>query len=149
MHHKVNINILGAGGVSIATLSVDSEKLPALEERLSQFMEQNPGRAQEAIALTLAASSAADLRELLRKLDAETGLHIEVKEKEEEENNTLTYTEKKVLVFLRQGLPYKLIGAVLNISAGTVNTHILHIYRKLHVHSRHEAVERVRKLRTD
>ena len=52
----------------------------------------------------------------------------------------LSPRELEVLEGLAQGLPYKLIADRLDISMGTIRTHIEHIYRKLHVHNRTDAV---------
>jgi DNA-binding NarL/FixJ family response regulator len=52
----------------------------------------------------------------------------------------LSPRELEVLEGLAQGLPYKLIADKLAISMGTIRTHIEHIYRKLHVHNRTDAV---------
>ena len=52
----------------------------------------------------------------------------------------LTAQEKKVLEGLARGLPYKLIGDEIGVSVNTVRTHLRHIYEKLQVHSRTEAV---------
>ena len=52
----------------------------------------------------------------------------------------LTARETEVLNALARGLPYKLIADELGISIGTIRTHIEHIYEKLHVHNRTDAV---------
>jgi DNA-binding NarL/FixJ family response regulator len=54
----------------------------------------------------------------------------------------LTAREEEVLRLLAKGSRSKEIADRLNISAGTVNTHVRHIYEKLHVRSRAEAVAR-------
>ena len=48
--------------------------------------------------------------------------------------------EREVLQQLAQGFRYKEIEDNLRISTGTLRTHVAGIYRKLHVHSRTEAV---------
>jgi DNA-binding NarL/FixJ family response regulator len=55
----------------------------------------------------------------------------------------LTPKEKEILKELSKGLRYKEIADVLNISMDTVRTHVRHIYEKLHVQSRMEAVNKV------
>jgi DNA-binding NarL/FixJ family response regulator len=55
-------------------------------------------------------------------------------------NFDLTTREQEILGYLVQGLSYKMIAAKCNISYPTVNTHISHIYEKLHVSSGTEAV---------
>lgn len=52
----------------------------------------------------------------------------------------LSTREQEILALLVQGLSYKMIGEKCNISYSTVNTHIKHIYEKLHVNSAVEAV---------
>ena len=55
----------------------------------------------------------------------------------------LTLREREVLDALANGLMYKQIASKLVISVGTVQNHVRHIYEKLQVHSRTEAVRRV------
>jgi DNA-binding NarL/FixJ family response regulator len=52
----------------------------------------------------------------------------------------LTTREQQVLDLLTEGCLYKEIADKLQISYRTVSTHIEHIYEKLHVHSRTQAV---------
>lgn len=52
----------------------------------------------------------------------------------------LTGREKEVLQLLVGGSSYKMIAAQLDISFGTVHTHVKNIYEKLHVNSASEAV---------
>jgi DNA-binding NarL/FixJ family response regulator len=54
----------------------------------------------------------------------------------------LTKREIEILTQLAKGSLYKEIANHLNISLDTVRTHLQHIYHKLQVHSRHEAVLR-------
>ena len=58
------------------------------------------------------------------------------------ETQKLTAREAEVLHYLAQGYLYKEIADALKISYTTVNTHIRHIYEKLHVTSRTEAVSK-------
>lgn len=57
-----------------------------------------------------------------------------------EKQNLLTAREQRVLDLLAQGLAYKQIGDEMGISINTIRTHLRHIYEKLHVQSRTEAV---------
>lgn len=57
-----------------------------------------------------------------------------------EQPNLLSAREQTVLDCLAQGLAYKQIGDQLGISINTIRTHLRHIYEKLHVQSRTEAV---------
>jgi DNA-binding NarL/FixJ family response regulator len=52
----------------------------------------------------------------------------------------LSEREKEILGLLVKGKSYKSISSACFISIDTVNTHIRHIYEKLHVHSKSEAV---------
>lgn len=58
----------------------------------------------------------------------------------------LTPRQLDVLALLCEGLPNKLIARRLNISAGTVKVHIVHIHRALGVSSRLQAVVAARKV---
>ena len=51
-----------------------------------------------------------------------------------------------MLRFLPTGLTVQEIAAELYLSVNTVHTHIRHLYEKLDVHKRHEALERARAL---
>lgn len=55
---------------------------------------------------------------------------------------TLSPREKEILELLSKGLLYKEISAELNISQETVRKHVYHIYEKLHVSNRIEAVNK-------
>lgn len=57
-----------------------------------------------------------------------------------EEEVQLTSREREVLDGLARGLAYKQIADELDISMGTIRTHIERIYEKLHVHNRTDAV---------
>jgi DNA-binding NarL/FixJ family response regulator len=58
----------------------------------------------------------------------------------QKEQNQLTKREKEVLELLAEGLSYKMVADKLFLSFNTVNTHIKHIYDKLHVSSLGEAI---------
>jgi DNA-binding NarL/FixJ family response regulator len=55
----------------------------------------------------------------------------------------LTARERQILDHLVQGLLYKEIAGTLEISEETVRKHVHHVYGKLHVRNRHEAVMKV------
>lgn len=61
----------------------------------------------------------------------------------------LSSRELEILVLLTEGLSNKEISARLDISSGTVRTHISHIFEKLHVRCRAEAVARYFQDRAD
>ena len=52
----------------------------------------------------------------------------------------LTPRESQVLDFLAQGYAYKEIASKMEVSYATIRTHVEHIYTKLHVQSRSQAV---------
>ena len=58
----------------------------------------------------------------------------------DEETASLSPRESEVLVLLAKGFLYKEIAEQMKVSYATVHTHIRHIYEKLHVRSRTEAV---------
>ncbi len=61
---------------------------------------------------------------------------------ENEDTAILTRREKMILEKLAQGKIYKEIGKELDISPETVRKHVYHIYEKLHVNNRVEAVNK-------
>jgi DNA-binding NarL/FixJ family response regulator len=56
------------------------------------------------------------------------------------ETENLSSREQEILLYLAKGFRYKEIANTLFISTETVRTHLHHIYEKLHVRSRTEAV---------
>ncbi len=58
----------------------------------------------------------------------------------------LSDRETEVLRLLARGHRSKEIADELGVGVGTVNTHVRHIYEKLHVRSRAEAVTKLRDL---
>lgn len=61
-------------------------------------------------------------------------------EKSSETNTELTGREEEILKFLAKGFSNKEIGSKLEISHFTVKIHLAHIFEKLHVRSRTQAV---------
>ena len=59
-----------------------------------------------------------------------------------EQIEDLSNREKEILEQLSKGLMYKEIAAELHISAETVRKHVYHVYEKLHVTNRIEAVNK-------
>jgi DNA-binding NarL/FixJ family response regulator len=55
--------------------------------------------------------------------------------------------EREVLELLAAGAMYKEVAKKLDISINTVLTYVRRIYKKLHVNSRHAAVDRFKKMR--
>jgi DNA-binding NarL/FixJ family response regulator len=60
-----------------------------------------------------------------------------------DEQNVLSTREMEVLSLLAKGFLYKEIAAQLFISTGTIRQHIHHIYEKLHVQNRTEAINKI------
>jgi DNA-binding NarL/FixJ family response regulator len=63
-----------------------------------------------------------------------------------EMQSLLSEREEAVLDCLAEGLAYKQIGDQLGISINTIRTHLRHIYEKLHVQSRTQAVAKYLRL---
>lgn len=61
------------------------------------------------------------------------------------EVNVLTDREREVLTALSEGQQYKEIADTMAISINTVRNHIKHIYEKLHVCTRQDAVNKLRR----
>lgn len=59
------------------------------------------------------------------------------------EYDTLTEREKEILDFLSKGFQYKEIASKMFLSVETVRTYIRHIYDKLQVHTRTDALNKV------
>ena len=60
----------------------------------------------------------------------------------DQEISKLTNREKEILEWLSKGLTYKEIAANLFLSPETIRKHVYHIYEKLHVTNRVEAVNK-------
>ena len=63
-------------------------------------------------------------------------------QKETPQLETLSNRENEILQLLSKGLLYKEIADQLTISVSTVRQHIHHIYEKLHVQNRTEAINK-------
>ncbi|MGH7969554.1 MAG: response regulator transcription factor, partial [Limisphaerales bacterium] len=63
-----------------------------------------------------------------------------------QKQHLLSAREQAVLDCLAEGLAYKQIGDQLGISINTIRTHLRHVYEKLHVQSRTEAVAKYLRL---
>ncbi len=58
----------------------------------------------------------------------------------EPKENPLSKREQEVLKWIAKGYSYDEIASIMNVSANTIRTHIRHVYKKLEVNSRAEAV---------
>lgn len=63
--------------------------------------------------------------------------------REPDERGKLSDREMQILTLLAKGFLYKEIAARLFIATGTVRQHIHHIYEKLHVQNRTEAINKI------
>jgi DNA-binding NarL/FixJ family response regulator len=68
---------------------------------------------------------------------------FEKKNRPAEELNVLTNKEKQILELLAKGYLYKEIADQLHLTRNTIKQHIHHIYEKLHVQNRTEALNKV------
>ena len=66
----------------------------------------------------------------------------------EANHEELTPRESQVLDFLAQGYSYKEIADKMDVTYSTIRTHVEHIYSKLHVQSRSQAVAATYRLKT-
>lgn len=65
----------------------------------------------------------------------------------EDEEHNLSQREKEILLLMSEGLDYKSIAEKIFISYDTVRTHVKHIYKKLHVNCRSEAIAKAAQLK--
>lgn len=70
---------------------------------------------------------------------------IQIQNKKDQEDITLTARETEVLEQLSKGLSYNAIADNLILSTGTIRKHIENIYKKLQVHNKLEAVQKAKK----
>ncbi len=59
------------------------------------------------------------------------------------ENDKLSIREKEILMYVKEGIRYKKISDLLCITEATVKKHIRNIYKKLGVHNKIEAIQRL------
>lgn len=104
--------------------------------------EINAGDLHTGILETLNGGAAMNPSIALKTLKLLRNPFIEEKEKEEIK---LTSREVDVLEQLSKGLSYNAVAENLILSTGTIRKHIEHIYRKLQVHNKLEAVEKAKR----
>jgi len=100
-----------------------------------------PGKLLEAIR-ELYQGGAPMSSQIARKVVAAFQKHPTAPGTVENDLATLSNREKEILELLSRGLMYKEIAAVLFISQETVRKHVYHVYEKLHVSNRVEAVNK-------
>ena len=100
-----------------------------------------PGKLLEAIR-ELYQGGAPMSSQIARKVVAAFQKHTTAPGTGESDLATLSNREKEILELLSRGLMYKEIAAALFISQETVRKHVYHVYEKLHVSNRVEAVNK-------
>ena len=100
-----------------------------------------PGKLLEAIR-ELYQGGAPMSSQIARKVVAAFQKHTTIPGTRENDLATLSNREKEILELLSRGLMYKEIAAALFISQETVRKHVYHVYEKLHVSNRVEAVNK-------
>ena len=60
----------------------------------------------------------------------------------DDDSDLLTYREREVLALLAGGATNREIAAILSVTLATVKSHLVHVYAKLEVRNRHEALSR-------
>lgn len=115
--------------------------LEALAAGASGYLLKNttPGKMVEAVRELYAGGSPMNSH-IARKLVAAYQLSTALPAKN---HFNISEREQEVLNLLSKGLLYKEIGQQLGISTGTVKQHIHHIYDKLHVQNRTEALNKI------
>jgi DNA-binding NarL/FixJ family response regulator len=83
-------------------------------------------------------------REILNAI-VESDLHLNVPKDSNEENQQLTKREKEILTLIGKGCSNPKIAQRLFISETTVKTHISHVYKKMNIHTRLEAIIHAKK----
>jgi DNA-binding NarL/FixJ family response regulator len=100
-----------------------------------------PGKLLEAIR-ELYQGGAPMSSQIARKVVAAFQKHTTTQGTSENDLSRLSNREKEILELLSRGLMYKEIAAALFISQETVRKHVYHVYEKLHVGNRVEAVNK-------
>ncbi|HEX6332992.1 MAG TPA: response regulator transcription factor [Flavisolibacter sp.] len=133
--------------VLIQTVFNDSDKIfRALTAGASGYILKNdpPAKQMEAIHEVFnggAPMSPAIAKKVLQFFSAQNVILVPP---EETHDYQLSEREKEILTMMTQGNNFRTIAASSFISYETVRTHVKHIYRKLHVVSRSEAIMKAR-----
>jgi DNA-binding NarL/FixJ family response regulator len=121
----------------VFTIYEDSEQVfEALAAGASGYLLKNasPGKIAEALR---------DLQDGGAPMSASIARKVVNSFRASDEQNKLSTLEMEVLGRLAKGFLYKEISDQLFISTGTVRQHIHHIYEKLHVQNRTEAINKI------
>ena len=117
----------------------DEKVFEALKAGASAYLLKNTGLVQLIEALKELYNGGSPMSaNIARKLVT----HFRAEEKQTETLGLLSTRENEILQLLTKGLLYKEIANQLGISVSTVRQHIHHIYEKLHVQNRTEAINK-------
>ncbi len=135
--------------IVIQTVFNDSEKIfNALSAGASGYILKNDPPARYLEAITEVYNGGASMNvTVAKKVCAFFNAAILVTPGKEDEISALSSREKEVLNLMTEGYDFKMIADKIFISYDTVRTHVKHIYRKLHVSSRTEAVIKARHIK--
>lgn len=133
----------------MCTVYEEEEKIfDALRAGASGYIlkKSSPAKLVDAIAELVDGGAPMSSQIAMKVVNAFKGLPVQetavANQQQIEDMAILSRREKEILEWLAQGKIYKEIGAELNISAETVRKHVYHIYEKLHVNNRVEAVNK-------
>ena len=130
--------------IIIQTVFNDSEKIfKALCAGASGYILKNdpPNKYLEAITEVYNGGASMNVSVAKKALAFFSQVNLQVFPKEDMEHQ-LSNREKEILSLMTQGMDYKTIADKIFISYDTVRTHVKHIYKKLHVNSRAEALQK-------
>ena len=136
--------------VLIQTVFNDSEKIfRALCAGASGYILKNdpPQKYTEAITSVMNGGAVMNVAVAKKVLGFFTNKHITPTPPPTDAECCLSIREEEILNLMTAGLDYKMIAAKTFISYETVRTHIKHIYKKLHVTSKTEAMMKAAQLK--
>jgi len=123
--------------VIMLTVYVDSEKIfQSLQAGASGYLIKQTPPAEILEAITDVQRGGAPMSHMIAKKVVQ---YFQQRKSSDEAEN-LSQREHEILHYLAKGYQYKEIAEALSLSLSTIRTHIEHIYGKLHVRSRTEAV---------
>lgn len=117
------------------------EDRPALSERLSGLLNEQDGY----VHLGSYGSVEAAITEIRARLETESAINAVLLVKHLPRlkgEDRLTPHERRILKLMVEGASYKAMAQTLGVSLNTVSFHVRHIYAKLEVHSKAEAVSK-------
>lgn len=136
-------NLLPNADIMVITMSSDEEQILAcIEAGASGYVLKESAHADILRSILELRAGGSPISPLIaRKVLARMRRHEEtVPDTSVAESSLLTRRESSILELISRGGTYAKVAQTLGVSVGTVQTHIKHIYAKLCVHSRTEAV---------